>query len=123
MKEQNDAFERIVSHCPRLEFKWVKTGADWRERECIYFLVLPLGEHDMRREDEHGNKIHDENYVELGRTSVNGGRATPPVWEDGTVETTFRDGAHAQWDSLALGNIPIFAVCGDNVTRLENRVG
>ena len=112
--------QRLVMPCPRLEFNWVKTGHDWRKRECIYYLVLPLGEYDVRREDKEGNKVRDENYVELGRTSINGGRSTPPIFEDGKVETPFRDGVHAKWDSAVLGNLPVFSVCGDVVSQIGN---
>ena len=89
-----------VMPCPRIELKWFKTGDTWRE-------------------DKDGNVVHNENYIEVNRTRVTGGRQTPPIWEDGEVETPFRDGAHAKWDSGALGGIPVFSVCGDAVSQMN----
>src|SRR6056297_289936 len=96
--------------CPRLEFNWVKPGETWASRECIYSLVLPLGEHDIRHDND--NAVNGELFIEIGRTQVNG-NSRLPIWEDGTVDTPFRDGAHAQWDSIALSGIPIVACCCD----------
>lgn len=77
-------------------------------------MLFPLGEYDIRRTDAEGNEYRSEFKVELGRTKVTGGRDTPPIWEDGTVEMPFRDGAHAKFDKRALGDhIPIVAVCGN----------
>lgn len=106
--------DSVVMPCPRLEFEWVKTGETWHKRDCIYSLVLPLGEYDIRRENGDGEKVRNEIKAELGRTSVTGGKDGPPIWKDGTVESPFRDGAHAKFDNEALGgHLPIVSVCGD----------
>lgn len=106
--------DAVVIPCPRLEFRWVMHGISWRERECIYSLVLPLREFDIRRENEDGEAVYSEKTIEIGRTEVRGYRDGPPIFEDGTVETPFRDGAHARLDNEALGGqLPIVAVCGD----------
>ena len=107
--------EAIVMPCPRLELEWIKTGADWRNRECIYSLVLPLGEYDIRRGED-----CSECKAEIGRTTVTGGNGKPPISENGGVEAPFRDGAHSKFDAEALGgHIPRVAVCGDAFTVLE----
>jgi hypothetical protein len=101
--------------CPRFEFLWEKDGNNsWRNRTCTYYLVIPLSEFDIRREDCDGNKVREELKIEVGKTTVEGGSGRAPIYEDGTVETPFRDGAHARWDKKSLGvNFPIIAVCGD----------
>lgn len=121
--EQGGRVDSVVIPCPRLEFEWIKTGETWRERECIYSLVLPLGEYDIRREDGEGNKVRSETKAELGRTRVTGGKGTPPIWDDGIVESPFRDGAHAKFDNDALGgHLPIVSVCGDAFSIREAEV-
>ncbi|MCR8922691.1 hypothetical protein NO559_07910 [Dasania sp. GY-MA-18] len=118
--DDRSGFDAVVMPCPRLELEWIKTGADWRKRECVYSLVLPLGEYDIRRESKDGEKARNETKAELGRTAVTGGNGQPPIWEDGKVETPFRDGAHSKFDAEALGgHIPRVAVCGDVFTILE----
>ncbi len=102
----------LVMPCPRLELEWAKTGDTWHDRECIYSIVLPLGEYDIRRENEDGEKVRSEWKAEIGRTKASGGRNGPPIWGDGTVEMPFRDGAHAMFDQESLGGqIPVVAAC------------
>lgn len=48
------------------------------------------------------------------RTALGGTRRGgdgEPVYQDGKIDTPFRDGAHAQWDGEALG-LKVFAVYG-----------
>jgi hypothetical protein len=98
--------------CPRFEFRWKQTGADWTNRVCEYSLVLPLREFDCRREREDKPDV-DELYLLIGTTNCSGGKGTPPI-TNGEVDTPFRDHAHAYWDREALGEyIPIISVCGD----------
>ncbi len=109
----------VVMPCPRLEFRWIKEGESWYERECVYGLVLPLGKYDIRHTDPEDHPT--EKVLEIGRTKVTGGNGQPPIY-DGKVDTPFRDGAHAQWDCDALGgHIPIVAVCGDVATIVEKQ--
>lgn len=109
----------VVMPCPRLELRWVKDGDSWVARECIYSLVIPLGEFDIRSTDAEGRPR--ELSVEMSRTRVAGGDGSPPIYE-GKVDTPFRDGAHAEWDCEALGgHLPIVAVCGDVATLVEKR--
>lgn len=119
MSETNcndDQQQRVVMPCPRLELEWVMVGDDWRKRECIYSIVIPLDEHDIRRRDADGKKVRNEVKAEIGRTAVSGGNGEAPIWGDGKVQRPFRDGAHAIWDSKVLGNMPVVAVCGDVFT-------
>jgi hypothetical protein len=103
---------------PRLELRWVRTGPTWTNRDCLYNLVIPLGEHDIRREDRNGIKVRSCQTVELGKTTATGGRC--PLYDgDEAIDTPFRDGAHAKWDSAALGGLPIYAVCSGMAMLLE----
>lgn len=113
-----DVTEQIP--CPRLELRWEKIEQAETEEfprfnwQCVYSMVLPLGEYDIRSTDVEGNPR--EKFLEIGitKTSMSGDRI--PVY-DGKVDTPYRDGAHAQWDCKALGgSIPIVAICGDVVT-------
>lgn len=100
--------------CPRLELRWIKTGETWGHRECIYSLVIPVGEHDIRASD--GVR---EISLEISRTQVTGRCGSKPIY-DGKVGTPFRDHAHAIWDCTALGgHIPIVAICEDDATLIE----
>jgi hypothetical protein len=113
----DDPVEVLVMPCPRLEFRWHKTGDTWYSRECSYSLVLPLGELDIRHTDAEGNPT--ELTLEIGRTFASGGKGEPPVF-DGKVDTPFRDFAHAMWDRKALGNhLPVVAVCGDAANLVD----
>lgn len=109
--------------CPRFEFRWSKIGETWEHRECVYSLVFPLREHDIRREDEDGNEVRDEWTCEIGRTKVTGGRGNPPIGSDGEIDVPFRDGAHVWWDgdALGLGRLPIIAVCGDQWSDVDDK--
>lgn len=101
---------------PRLEFRWEQVNGSWINRVCRYGLVLPVGEFDIRAEFD--NAKDGELFVEIGVTKSTSFAGTPPIFSDG-VDTPFRDGAHAQWDSKSLGGLPIFAICGNEVTRVD----
>ncbi|MCX5884300.1 MAG: hypothetical protein NT096_00045, partial [Proteobacteria bacterium] len=64
--------------------------------------MIPLTKGDLRRENSNRNILK----LKIGKTRVDGGVS---VMEDGTVETPYRDGAHALWDSKKL-KLPIYAV-------------
>lgn len=99
---------------PRLELLWDKQDG---KRTCTYSLVIPLQESDLRRENSNGKVVRDVLKLKIGTTLVEGGVSV----QDGEVETPFRDGVHALWDSKALKNIPIYAVCGDTFTLINPR--
>lgn len=111
--------DAVVMPCPRLELRWERITDDRFNWKCVYSLVLPLGEHDIRSTDVEGNPR--EKVLEIGVTRSNIGDGYSPV-RDGKVGTPFRDGAHAAWDCEALGgHLPIVAVCGDVATLVEKK--
>jgi len=92
----------------RLELRWEKTPQDrewpWM---CHYELLIPL-------------LTAGEIRATLGGTNVGSSRSSM-VYEDGTIDTPFRDGAHAKWDSEILGGLPVNVVCGDKTMKLYDR--
>lgn len=109
---------------PRLELRWYPSEEShykddkWYERRCEYLLVLPLKEHDIRREDEDGNKIYKENSILLNETLVRGGSGIP--MNKDSIDLPYRDRAHAKWDSEVLNNLPIYAVCEGKAYLVED---
>lgn len=112
------AVEDLGLATPRLQFRWEKKdsgdGYNWF---CHYELVLRLDTNDIRNPHEY--KKPGELTLPLGGTRVGKSAEHGPVWPDGRVDTPFRDGAHAQWDSEQLGGLPIFAIYGNSVTPIE----
>lgn len=109
---------------PRLELRWVDLKEpvngdfEWTV-ECIYSLVLKLGEHDIRgeRSDDDGNDLPKVDTIsfEMNRTRSTGTAASRyylKKWGQDKVDTPFRDHAHAHWDAEQLGYLPIYAVAG-----------
>lgn len=94
---------------PRMEFRWTNKSGDWQIAECTYGLVIPLREWDIRRTEEQGMTGPAEIFVEMSTIERTGSGRIPI--SGGVVETPFRNGAHAQWDSAALGGLPIYAKC------------
>lgn len=103
---------------PRLQLRWDKAepnerGYSWA---CNYELVMPLGEHDIRREvyDESGEVTSevDQFIVAMKEPTTRGSVATPTVCPDGTrfYDDPFRDGSHALWDAQKLGGLPIYVI-------------
>ena len=83
------------------------------KRHKRFSVTLPP--YDLRRENSKGKDVRNVLKLKIGKTQVDGGVS---VREDGTVETPYRDGAHALWDSKAL-KLPIYAVCGDTFTLIK----
>ena len=107
--------------CPRFEFRWRNTSGDWSSREVDYNLVIPLKPYDCRGNLPDGsvNEKPSEYTVLISTTKVSGGKKRP-VFDDGIVDTPFRDGAHASWDRAGLDvDWPIIAVCEDTYTVIE----
>ncbi len=103
---------------PRIQFEHVPSTDGWHTSWCMYWIVLPLDEYDIRREYDE-KKPFDEWFIPVGETKSTGGRDEPPIY-NGEVHSPFRDGAHAHFDCKALGvDLPIYAVCGDVATLLE----
>ena len=108
---------------PRLELRWRKPRKDedvspdaWC---CDYVLVL----HKRHIGDQRCNgprgafAARDVEFVL--NTTIRGGGGSGPILGD-IVDTPFRDGCHAQWDSEVLG-IPAYAVFGKKFTEVEIR--
>lgn len=103
---------------PRLQLRWAESEENkrgWRWA-CHYELVMPLGEHDIRREiyDDEGEIVEEVNQfiVAMKEPSIRGGAATPTVAQDGTrfYDDPFRDGSHAMWDAKLLGGLPVYVI-------------
>lgn len=77
-----------------LEWPWI----------CHYELHVPLADGRVLK-------------AKMGGTR-RGGDAREPINHDGTVETPFRDGAHARWDSERLGLLAV-AICGSVTTEIN----
>lgn len=115
---------------PRLQLRWEGgepgetfqtrdgpvTEREWR---CVYELVMPLREHDIRREvwkdgEEVGRQAELVIKMSEGFTRVRTTR-TPCKGDDGRhfADTPYRDGAHARWDAAQLGGLPIYVIAPD----------
>lgn len=81
-------------------------------------LVIPLRHLDIRAEHDGKHGVWNEHHAMIGFTRSTGG--SRPV-RSGNVETPFRDGAHAGWDSESLRDIPIYAVCENDVRLIPNK--
>lgn len=80
--------------------------------DCFYELVLPVDKYDIR------NERYGVNFILIPiswarRTST----STPCEWD--ATDDTFRDGAHAFWDSKALGWLPIFVVAPNGSAAMK----
>lgn len=110
---------------PRLQLRWAEAEPSSRYPwACHYELVLPLGEHDIRREsyDDDGKCTVGpcEAVIPMKPPTLRGGNA-PCENPDGTLycDTPFRDGAHANWDAKVLGNPPIYVIAPDGTAFLH----
>jgi hypothetical protein len=103
--------------CPRLQFTWVLQGEqeDMYNTVCLYTLVLPLRDSDIRCEGEEGAKVRREWHALIGATRIGG---NTPLIHGNRVDTPFRDGAHANWDAEKLG-LQVWAVCDRTTSRIE----
>lgn len=98
---------------PRLQLRWRKPTKRELARDsvahinkfrwtCEYEIVLPLQENDIRR-----SKKRTELKLRIGRTFMSTGQPLT------VFDPPFRDGAHAHWDSKALGDIPVYVINPD----------
>lgn len=119
-----DKSEDASMDCPRLQFTWIRTGDPEGPWECLYTMVIPLRELDIRGEDEDGKvNFRKRKHLIIGVTRCAPGRENwfPTTTFDGvtTVNTPFRDGAHALWDSEAFGGLPVYAVWNIYRTQIK----
>lgn len=134
VKEEPKLIAEFEMPAPRLELRWTDEGAPFTNGTdnfytytvvCIYSLVIALGEHDIRGESEgeRGEPLPQrrEKAIELGRTfSTN---SAINRLKDGWIDTPYRDGAHARWDSEQLGGLPIYAVAGGKAFLVQKKEG
>lgn len=121
--------DRLVRRlpAPRLQLRWARNPDascrfGWL---CHYELVLPLGEHDIRREvyDDDGElsgKV-EELVVAMKEPTRRDADCVPCTAMRGEryADSPYRDGAHAKWDATALGNLPVFVIAPDGEAFVE----
>lgn len=103
---------------PRLQLTWREAPDDPEyEWACDYELLVPVSRLDIRNNGKRGKIGGGPGYIKasLGGTRTSGRgplarRAIDPSHPDVPVlDTPFRDGAHAAWDSFRLG-FPAYVV-------------
>ena len=112
---------------PRLQLRWAESTDQRWMWMCHYELVVPLGEYDIRAEQEgpRGGKRPSltEIVVALKEPSCRlcGVDAVPCTAPNGDryCDTPYRDGAHALWDAAHLGNPPIYVIAPDGTAFLH----
>lgn len=114
MSAQNPSplFPESELPAPRLELRWTSKG---HQHVCTYSIVIPLRDGDIRREDENGIVVSNEQTVAIMRTTRHGG-GSPRQGDE--IEVPFRDCQHAEWDAQAL-KLPAYVVCDGQAQRLE----
>ncbi|HEP6276813.1 TPA: hypothetical protein VDA67_006462, partial [Burkholderia vietnamiensis] len=106
---------------PRLQLRWITSDEPGYGWECHYELVLPLGEFDIRAEQEgpDGERLPNlkELVVPMKKPTLRSSSGIPCTAQDGSryYDDPYRDGAHAWWDSKVLGNPPIFVIAPDGM--------
>ena len=118
MNDKTPATTALPLPAPRLQLRWSKAddGDTHYLWHCHYELVLPLREHDIRREvyDDDGEQIGEvkELVVTMKPPTRRRGGGEPCHAKDGTTycDAPYRDGAHADWDAEALGGIPVYVI-------------
>lgn len=110
---------------PRMQLRWEASEDPRYKWQCHYELVILLAKHDVRREvykngREMKKKLPRELAIPMKSPSVrNSSSSYPPCTSgDGKLryaDTPFRDGAHAQWDAIQLGDLPIFVIAPDGM--------
>lgn len=90
----------------------------WGDCKCLYRLVMPLREHDIRRNLGDGRSRRSMR-LSLGGTKVSRGNGRSPLDRmTDTIDTPYRDGAHIKWDA-ALLKLPAFVVCEGRAMAIE----
>ncbi|WP_338806863.1 hypothetical protein V8U11_06580 [Pseudomonas chlororaphis] len=109
---------------PRLELRWDTEDAPPPEgyptgtKACRYLLVVPLGQWDIRREDENCAQVRNSTEIELNSTIRTGGNPQLVWLESNRIDTPYRDHSHACWDSHVL-KIPAYATAGNYAMLLD----
>ena len=107
---------------PRMQLRWKESTHAGYQWECHYELVILLDKYDVRREVyKNGRELKRllprEMTIPMKTPSLrNSSSPHPPCTAmDGTryADTPSRDGAHAKWDAIQLGDPPIFVIAPD----------
>ena len=106
---------------PRMQLRWTAAEPNDRDMQwaCHYELVLPLGEHDIRREvygdDGEIGGIVDVLIVAMKPHSLRGSTSIPCQDQSGEryCDPPWRDGIHSKWDAALLGNLPVYVIAPD----------
>lgn len=99
---------------PRLHLVWgpeTNNGVRY-ESVCHYLIVFRVDQYDIRNL---GTEWNPYTAAELGRTRCEGGKS---YW-DRELETPYREGAHAKWDSKTFGGLSVFVSRGSECKRVE----
>lgn len=111
---------------PRLQLRWTtleENPQSWRRWCCVYELVMPLREGDIRSgiHDGDGERIgtRTEYALEIGKTNC-GGEKEPCRKDDGTLyaDAPWRDSCHALHEAGLLGGLPIYVIAVDGTPML-----
>lgn len=119
--------QKSAPESPRLQLRWEKGVAGpnsfmagqsaWF---CHYELVLPLAEHDIRREIWKDGEIvgqQEELVIPIKGHTTRGDNGNVPCVDringDLYFDAPFRDGVHSKWDAAILGGLPIYCVAPD----------
>ena len=110
---------------PRLQLRWKESTHAGYQWQCHYELVILLDKYDVRREIyKNGRELKKQLPREFaipmkGPSLRNTSSKFPPCTSgDGKQryeDTPYRDGAHAKWDAIQLGDLPIFVVAPDGL--------
>lgn len=115
----------------RLELRWREgTEQEYAENRrsvdghntsvqvCDYLLIIPLTEGDVRRQDS--NAQGDVICYHLGHTTE---RANKHLGHSQFTEYGIarpkKDGQHAVWDAVHLGNLPVWVTYAGKAMRVE----
>lgn len=100
------ALSKRVSRMMSLEYQ---PDMAW---DCFYEMVLPVDKYDIR------NELYGAGFIII---PISWSRRTGqhPPCHNGRIDDPYRDGAHAFWDSKALGWLPIFVVAPDGTATMK----
>ena len=118
--------KRAKLPAPRLQLRWEPLQRARYQWQCNYELVILLDEWDVRREiykngQQLKKKLPRECAIPMKGPSLRctGSNFPPCTSHDGKLryaDEPFRDGAHARWDAIQLGDLPIYVVAPDGMT-------
>ena len=110
---------------PRIQLRWESSTEPGHQWMCHYELVILLDKYDVRREvykrgRELKKKLSRELAIPMKTPSFRNSSSRYPPCTSGDgkqryADTPYRDGAHALWDAIQLGDPPIFVIAPDGM--------